>query len=176
MDNKDKETLTGAGLGATVGGLIGGPPGAVVGGVLGGAFGSQEEKHQEIIRKTHYSLLEQTSDSAKHHVDHINPDGAEPGNTQNVLKGVDGKPDLIVTDPRNMNLIVEVETWKGIQDDPQHALSQLEDFRKQGYERLLVTPEEEIKETVGWVEEHIDKGDIQGTKPTIASPTRLEKA
>lgn len=176
MDKKDKDTLTGAGVGATVGGLIGGPPGAVVGGVLGGAFGSQEEKHQELIRKTHYNLLEQTSDSATHHVDHINPDGAEPGNTQNVLKGVNGKPDLIVTDPGNMNLIVEAETWKGIQDDPQHALSQLEDFRKQGYERLLVTPEEEIDEVVEWVKKHRDEGNIQGTEPTIGSPARLKNA
>lgn len=176
MDDKNKDTLAGAGFGATVGGLIGGPPGAIVGGVLGGAFGSQEEKHKELIRQTHYNLLDQTSSSAKHHVDHIDPDGSEPGNTQNVLDGVEGKPDLVVTDPGNMNLIIEVETWKGIQDDPQHALSQLEDFRKRGYERLLVAPENEMDKIVEWVEKHLQEDNIEGTKPTIASPARLEEA
>ena len=176
MDEKNKETLAGAGLGATVGGLMGGPPGAFIGGLIGGAFGSHEERHQEVIRQTHYTLLEQTSENATHYVDHIDPDGSEPGNTQNVLDGVNGKPDLIVTDPGNMNLIIEAETWPGIQDDEQHALEQLEDFRKRGYKRLLVAPEEDIEEVTEWVETQEQKGNISGPELTIASPTRLKEA
>ncbi len=175
MDDHDKETLTGAGIGALVGGVLGGPVGATVGGALGGAFGSHEEKHQAVLRETHSTLLEQTSHSAKLYIDHINPDGAEPGNTQNVLEGVDGKPDLIVTDPHTKNLIVEVETWEGIQDDPEHALNQLEDFRKQGYKRLLVVPEDEIESVYGWVDDHEQRGNIEGPELTIASPNRLEE-
>jgi len=175
VDEKSKDTVTGAGLGAAVGGLIGGPPGALVGGVVGGAFGSHEEKHQELIRQTHYTLVEQTSPNAKHYVDHIDPENSEAGNTQNVLDGVSGKPDIIVTDPGNMNLVIEVETWEGIQNDPQHALEQLEDFRKRGYQRLLVAPEEEMDEIVGWVDRHESKNNIQGPELTIASPARLKK-
>jgi hypothetical protein len=175
MDEKNKDTLAGAGLGITVGGLLGGPPGAVIGGLVGGAFGSHEERHQELIRQTHYTLSEQTSENATHYVDHIDPDGCEPGNTQNVLDGVDGKPDLIVTDPGNMNLIIEAETWNGIQNDQQHALEQLEDFRKRGYKRLLVTPEEDIEQVTEWVENQEQKGNIGGPELTIASPAPLKQ-
>jgi hypothetical protein len=173
MDEHSKDTLTGAGMGAVLGGVIGGPPGAAVGGVLGGVFGSHEEKHNALLRETHDILGDATTDTAKLYVDHIDPTGAQPGNTQNVLDGINGKPDLIVTDPGNMNFIVEVETWDGIQDDPQHALKQLEDFRKPGYRRVLVAPENELESVAEWVETRIEEGRINGSEPTIASPQRL---
>lgn len=174
MDDKEKETVTGATVGGGIGFLVGGPIGAIAGGVLGSAIGSYEEKHEKIVRETHYTLAEQTSSVAKLYVDHIDPDGAEPGNTQNVLDGVNGKPDIIVTDPVTKNLIIEVETWKGILDDQQHALEQLEDFRKRGYKRLLVVPEEDIPETIEWVGDHERSDAIRGPELLVASPKRLE--
>jgi hypothetical protein len=174
MDDKQKDTAAVGTAGAGVGFLVGGPVGAAIGGVLGGIAGSYEEKHQKIIRETHYTLYEQTTDNAKHHVDHIDPDGAEEGSPQNVLDGVSGRPDIIVTDPPTKNLVIEVETWKGICDDRAHALKQFEDFRVRGYKRVLVVPEDDIEETVEWVDECESNGKIQGPELLVASPNRLK--
>ena len=87
---------------------------------------------------------------------------------------MDMEPDIIVTDPPTKNLIIEVETWKGIKDDEQHCLDQLSEFRTSGYKRMLVVPEAEIEETIDWVAEHEASSDINGPELMVASPNRLE--
>ena len=174
MDDKQKEQATTGGLGMGVGFLLGGPAGAAVGGVLGGIVGGYEKKHEKITREAFYMLADQTSASAKLYVDHIDPDGAEDGNTTGVVKGVEGKPDIIVSDPPTKNLIIEAETWKGIQDDQQHVLKQLEDFRARGYQRILVVPEKEIEQILEWVNEKEEVGEINGPELMVASARRLE--
>lgn len=39
---------------------------------------------------------------------------------------------------------------------------------------MLVIPEAEIEETVGWVAEHEASGDINGPELMVASPNRLK--
>lgn len=174
MDDKQKDQVAGAGAGGAVGMVLGGPPGAVVGSAIGAALSGHEEKHKAVLRESFYELEPQTSDRAKLYADHIDPDGAKEGSPEGIVSGVDGRPDIVVLDPLTKNLIIEVETWEGIQNDQQHVLKQLEDFRARGYQRVMVVPEEEIEDVAQWVEQKEDVGTIDGPELTVASPNRLE--
>ena len=172
MDEKKKDGLTGAAAGAAVG-AIGGPIGATLGALAGYAFGSDESAHKETTRKTFYALKE-AAPEANIYVDHVDPDG-HAGSTRGAIDGLSHHPDIVLTGPPGRpNLIIEVETANGIGDDAEHAISQIEEFRVQGYKRVLVVPEKQLEDVFEWVEECEDQGLITGNL-TLASPERVSK-
>lgn len=173
MDEKQKDSLASAAGGAALGGAVGGPLGATLGALAGYALGSDETTHNGTLRKTYYTLKE-SAPGANIYVDHINPDG-QAGGTQGVIDSLSHHPDLVFNSlPGYPNLIVEVETAGGIKDDPDHAVSQIEEFRVQGYKRVLVVPERELKDIYEWVEECENRGIIT-SEVTLASPKRVSE-
>lgn len=161
MDDNNKGTLTGGGIGALIGGAVGGPPGAALGGLAGAVLGSYERKHNKTLRETYYQLHEATDGEATYYVDHIEPKGAEPGGTQNVITGVSGAPDIVCIAQRYSNLVVEVETVEAIENNSSHVIQQLNDFQTQGFKRALVVPESEVDDFKEWCETHEQNGDIK---------------
>lgn len=172
MDDKNKETLAGGGLGVLFGGAVGGPAGAAIGGIAGALAGSYERKHNKTLRSAFYQLHEETNGEARIYVDHIKPSGAEPGGTQNRIKTVSGAPDLICIAQRYPNLIVEVETIEAIESNSAHVIKQLNDFQTQGFKRALVVPETEVHEFMEWCERHERKGTI-AKEVTITTPQSI---
>lgn len=174
MDEKNKEALGVGTVGAVIGGAIGGPYGAAIGGAAGALLGSHEKKHNSILRDTYYELKGATNGEPKFHVDHINPDGATAGGTKGVISSVAGAPDLVMSAPSLPfpNLIIEVETLAGIQNDSSHAIWQLNDFQTQGYKRVLVTPEGESDAILEWVESKERSGEIH-EEVTIATSNSI---
>lgn len=172
VDEKTEDAIGGGIVGGTIGGLVGGPPGALIGGVIGSALGSRERKHNEALRKTFYELKEATDGSGKLHVDHIDPEGAEPGGTRSLISDVNGDPDLVLIAQRYSNLVIEVETVEGIENDEEHVIGQLNDFQTQGFKRVLVVPESDLEDVYGWVEAHEERGDIN-SEVKIATPNRI---
>ncbi|WP_135855207.1 hypothetical protein [Halorussus salinus] len=172
MDDKKKEQLSGGAIGGVIEGLIAGPAGAAGGATLGSLLFGSESDHKDVLRDTFYEVKEATSESANLYVHHIDPSGAEASSPEGIIDNVDGIPDLISIDSTSSNLIVEAETMEGIADDEQHALKQLRDFRTRGFKRVLVVPEDEIDLAVEWVEEHEERGNIEGSL-TLSSPERI---
>jgi hypothetical protein len=175
MDDKKKDQLGGGTIGGVIGGLIGGPAGAAGGAALGGMIFGSESDHKDVLRNAFYEVKETTSGNAKLYVDHISPTGAEPTSPRGVIDDVDGTPDLISIDSTSANLIVEAETIEGIADDEEHALKQLRDFRTTGFKRVLVVSEDELETAVEWVEEHEERGNIEGSL-TVSSPKWISNA
>lgn len=172
MDDKNKETLTGGGLGAVIGGIAAGPAGATVGGAVGALLGSHERKHNKTLREAYYQLREATGGEAKIYVDHIDPTGAESGGTQNVIKAVSGAPDIVSIAQSYPNLIIEVETVEAIENNSAHVIQQLNDFQTQGFKRALVVPRIEVDEFVEWCEMHENNGNIR-KEVTITTPSGI---
>lgn len=171
MDDKEKDALaSGAGL-ATLGGIIAGPPGVVVGGLAGAIIGGSETAHNEALRDAAYTIKDAADEHGTLYVDHIEPDGSEAGGTRKVLQELSMDPDLIFNSPVGYsNLIIEVETMDAIKNNPGHVLEQLDDFRVQGFRRVLVAPDDEIDDVSGWVEAMRRDDEIAGTL-NIAGPT-----
>lgn len=168
MDGKSKDQAAVGTVGAIVGGAIGGPGGAVLGGLLGGIVGGSESDHNEVLRDTYYALDEATADEAYIYVDHIDVDG-DDGNPEGVISDVEMVPDIVVVHQNGANLVIEVETIDGINDDPQHAVDQLNDFQTSGFKRLLVASHAEAQDVVEWVENAEDEDHIE-EEVTITTP------
>ncbi len=171
MDEKSKKQLTGGTAGAAIGGAVGGPPGAVVGGAIGAILGGSESDHNEVLRTTYYELVEVTSDDAYIYIDHIDVDG-DDGNPESVIDDVDMVPDIVVVDQYGANLVIEVETIDGINDDPNHAVEQLNEFQTRGFKRLLVASQPEIDDVYAWVEQAEDEGHID-KEVKLSTPERV---
>jgi hypothetical protein len=172
MDDKNKDTLAGGGLGALVGGALAGPAGAATVGIAGAVMGSHEKKHNDTLREIFYELDDVMNGDGKIYVDHIDPSGAESGGTQNRIEAVSGVPDLISIAQRYPNLIIEVETVEAIENNSSHVIKQLNDFQTQGFKRVLVAPEGEVDEFLEWAERYEQKGRIN-QEVTIATPGNI---
>jgi len=171
MDEKSKKQLTGGTAGAAIGGAVGGPPGAFVGGIIGGIIGGSESDHNEVLRDTYYELDDATGDNAHIYIDHIDVDG-DAGNPEGTISDVDMVPDIVVVQQHAANLIIEVETVDGINDDPGHVVQQLNEFQTSGFKRLLVASEAEVDDVFEWVEEVEDEGLVE-KEVTITTPERI---
>ena len=102
-------------------------------------------KHDRLLKRTYKTANRNTSSDADLYTDHINPRHAA-GNTDGVVDGIDGIPDLIVQDFPT-NLIIEVEDAKGLKH-PQRVIEQVDGFSKRGAKRVLVVPDAEETLTV----------------------------
>ncbi len=171
MDEKSKKQLTGGTAGAAIGGAVAGPPGAAVLGLIGAAIGGSESDHNEVLRGTYYELDAATGDNAHIYVDHIDVDG-DAGNPEGRISDVDMVPDIVVVQQHGANLIIEVETVDGINDDPGHVVQQLNEFQTSGFKRLLVASEAEREDVFEWVEEAEDE-DLVEKEVTITTPERI---
>lgn len=171
MDEKSKKQAAGGTVGATAGFAVGGPPGALVFGALGAIIGGSESDHKDVLRQTYYELDEATGDDARIYIDHIDVDGGA-GNPEGRISDVDMVPDIVVVQQHGANLIIEVETIDGINDDPSHAVDQLNDFQTSGFKRLLVASEAELDEVFEWVAEAEDEGYIE-KEVTLSTPERV---
>lgn len=153
MDGKDKEMPGGGALGGVLGGAPSGPQRAVAEVALCGPLFGHESDHGETIRHAYYEIREAASASTKLSVDHINPDGAETGSPENIIDDINGVPDIVVVDSTSANLIVEVETPESLKSEPRHIVEQLDDFRTQGFKRVLVVSDGVIYQVGEWAEE-----------------------
>lgn len=160
MDDKDKETLSGGGIGAAVGAVVGGGPGAALGGVVGALLGSHEKKHNKALRQTVYNLQEATNGEPKFYVDHIDPNGTAEEGPRNRIKGLSMVPDLVMVAQNYPNLIVEVETVEAVQENQEHIIDQLNDFQTSGFKRVLVVPEADLEDVKQWVEYQENGGNL----------------
>lgn len=160
MDGKSKDQATGGIAGAAIGFAAAGPAGALVGGLGGVALGSRETDHNDTLRETYYELAEATTDDARIYVDHVEVTG-DAGTPDGVISDVDMVPDIVVVDQYGANLVIEVETVDGINDDIKHAVDQLNDFQTGGFKRLLVAPESELEGVEEWAAENYDGGPIE---------------
>lgn len=119
---------------------------AVVGAI--GKHGYEKHKatdHNWILRKACKKAKKATSDSATILVDHVDDKVDADGNCAGEL-GADYVPDLIVKDFDSQNLVVEVETSEGLENDPEHAVAQLEAFATPGYRRVLICDDTDVGE------------------------------
>jgi hypothetical protein len=170
MDEKSKKQAAGGTVGALVG-SVAGPGGAVVGGLIGAAIGGSESDHKDVLRETYYELDDATGEDARIYIDHIDVDG-DAGNPEGRISDVDMVPDIVVVQQHGANLIIEVETIDGINDDPSHAVAQLNDFQTSGFKRLLVASEAELDDVYAWVEKAEDEGAVE-KDVQLSTPERI---
>lgn len=168
MDEKSKDTAAGGTVGALIGGAIGGPVGAAIGGAGGALLGSHEDDHPALVRDTYYELVDATGEGARIYVDHVDVDGAA-GHPDGVISDLEMIPDIIVVQQYGANLVIEAETVAGINDDPDHAVDQLNDFQTSGFKRLLVGPRDEAEAIYDWAEQVEDDGHVK-KEIEIATP------
>lgn len=168
MDEKSKDTTVGGAAGAALGFAAGGPVGAIVGGLGGAILGGHEDDHPELVRETYYELVNETTKDARVYVDHVDVDG-DTGNPEGVIDDLDMVPDIIVVDQSGANLVIEAETVAGINNDPAHAIEQLNDFQTQGFKRLLVAPVDEAEAVYEWAEQVEGEGAVE-KEIKIATP------
>lgn len=172
MDDRDKNAIGGGVVGAAVGALISGGPGALAGGAIGSLLGSREKKHNGALRETVYNLQKATDGEPRFYVDHIDPDGAEERGPRNLVDDLTMEPDLVMIGQRYPNLIIEVETVAAIRENPGHVLDQLNDFRTQGFKRVLVVPEDDLNEVMEWLEYQERENNIY-SEVTVSTPERV---
>lgn len=117
----------------------------IVGGIAAAAGVNELHKrwkystHDRYVLKTHKKVADATSSDASVYVDLPNKGD---GGTGGVVDDLDDLvPDLVISDFPN-SLIVEVEDEKGLRDRD-HVVSQLNEYRANGYSRVLVVPDDE---------------------------------
>lgn len=160
-------------IGGGVGFAIGGPLGAATGGAIGllyDQYRSQEPDEQSphnqalLDAATYMDAVAQDEAAAGSrlwlaHVDGLNHGlDAEDGGTGTQFEDISKEPDIIYHDVRGhtSNVVIEVETRSGIQNDQQHAAEQLEAFARPGYALALVMPSDEVAWAEEWTVERDD--------------------
>ena len=99
-----------------------------------------------MVEQTADELASATAHDATVYADHLpnrefpNPESSNVGN--------DHIPDVVVTSGLAQNLVVEVETKSSLDDESEAAESQLEDFARPVYRRVLVVPDDAVDESV----------------------------
>lgn len=138
-------------------------------GLIGGAVKAYDyvttSTHDRVLKKSFKAAKRSTSDAATLYVDHIKDDVESPAG---VVADINGVPDLIVHEPHGRSLIVEVETSESLQDQPGHAVEQLEDFATRGFKRVLVVPDNGEDVANAFVEDH----DLDGAV-VVATPGEI---
>jgi hypothetical protein len=110
--------------------------------------------HDGLVKKTHKQLQQSAGESTSVYVDHHHYSDSAAGNTRGLDLGINSIPDHVVqSPPGSPNLIVEVETSDSLDSD---AEEQLEEFRLQGYKRVLVVPSSAADDAEAFV------GDLDG--------------
>jgi len=127
---------------------------------------SGEPEHGDVVDATYDELASEVAASATVYADHVD----DAPNSEAEIDGVSHVPDVIVKSAVDNNLVIEVETEGGLEDDPQHALEQLNDFSTAGYRRLLVVPEAHAEAGEAFVEEY---GDELSGQYYLASPATV---
>lgn len=139
---------------------------AVAAGGFAYALLKSEKSHDQIVEEVYENLRYEAPSSASLYVDHVREDVPNP-RTALEDHDLDHVPDVVCTSMVTSNLIVEVETEDTLDDD---ALSQLNEFRLQGYRRVLVVPNGD-SETVSKFERRLND-EIPG-KITVATPEKV---
>jgi len=107
--------------------------------------------HQRLQKKTVHTAAKSCSSGGDVFAAHVSESNISTrkvdGNTNGVIDGVDGEPDLIVQDFPT-HIVAEVEDADGLKD-VSHVLDQLQDYSTAGYTTLLVVPDKEETLTVG---------------------------
>lgn len=114
------------------------PAAAVVGGLIGAAllWPSSSMDHDETVQATVDELEAVAPADATVYADHI--DGVP--NPRGEVDGLTHVPDVVVKAGSTNSLIIEIETVDSLREAQAEARSQVRDFRKQGYRRVLVVP------------------------------------
>jgi len=123
--------------------------------------------HDGLVKKTHKQLQQSAGESTNIYVDyhHYTSDTAA-GNTRGLDLGINSIPDhVVLSPPGSPNLIVEVETSESLNGD---AKEQLEEFRLQGYKRVLVVPSSATDDAEAFA------GDLKG-EITVTTPSDVEE-
>lgn len=114
-----------------------------------------EQDHDDVLRETYEVLNSAARADYNLYVDHIDVDC--DGNPREATPGDNHVPDLVLTSFVDNSLVVEVETNGSLDSE---AFSQLEDFSKSGYTRVLVVPDDVVDDGAQFVEEYHD-GDAE---------------
>lgn len=93
--------------------------------------------HDTVVRDTFAELEREVPANANLYVDHIYDDKPNP-RTGLQKFDLEHVPDIVVRSGAANNLIIEVETEDTLDGE---ALDQLDEFRLQGYRRVLVVPD-----------------------------------
>lgn len=124
---------------------------------LGAALlGSSELDHDETVQETYDVLVKNVPGDATIYADHI----ADGPNPRGEVAGLSYIPDLVVKSGIAHSLIIEVETAESLRDRRSEARSQVMDFRKRGYKRVLIVPpgNDDIEEVKSFIGEFDDLG------------------
>lgn len=114
----------------------------IAGGIAVGALhkllSDSDADHNDVLEDTFEAVERETAETTDVYVDHIDDRVDADGNTREATPGTNHRPDLVVSGFADRNLVVEVETHDSLDGD---AEDQLEDFKTQGYTRVLVVPD-----------------------------------
>lgn len=98
---------------------------------------NSEKDHDEVVADTYDALEPELPPDASIYADHL--DNRDDIDTPHgVVDGLTHVPDVVVKSGVSNSLLIEVETADSLADNGADAKSQLDDFSKPGYRRVLV--------------------------------------
>lgn len=132
-----------------------------------------DKNHHDVVEDTYDAIEPQLPPDASIYADHLSHRD-EVESPHGVVDGLTHVPDVVVKSGISNSLLIEVETADSLAENGHDAKSQLEDFSKSGYRRVLVV--QQGKSDVEAVRAFLDEieDDLDG-KMHVANPETVPK-